>query len=76
MKQFFYNECTVIISNDGGMLHLSISHPLRNPTWEEIRNVRYKFLPDEKTFAMLLPPKNEYVNVHQYCFHLWELRDN
>jgi hypothetical protein len=53
--------------------HLSISHPTRNPTWEEIRDARYELLPDACTVGMLLPPKAEYVNVHPYCFHLHEV---
>ena len=50
--------------------HLSISHPTRNPRWEEIAMARYDLLPDEVTMAMYLPPRDEYVNVHRYCFHL------
>ena len=55
--------------------HLSISHPHRYPTWEEIKRARYDLLPDAVTMAMLLPPKSEYVNVHSNCFHLHEWRE-
>ena len=65
----------------GPTWHLSISHrtneehpqPARYPTWEEIKDARYQFVPDGLTMAMLLPPKAEYVNVHETCFHLWEI---
>lgn len=72
---------TVLISRDDGFLHMSISHridtrqgpkPGRYPTWDEIKEARYKFCPDEVTMAMYLPPKSEYVNVHETTFHLWE----
>lgn len=53
--------------------HMSISHASRNPTWEEIRDARYEFIPNHVTMAMLLPPKEEYVNVHKYCFHLHQI---
>lgn len=59
--------------------HLSISHrrddltPGRYPTWDEIRDARDQFIPDEVTVALLLPPKAEYVNVHRTTFHLWEV---
>lgn len=61
--------------------HLSISHrrsdgtrlPGRYPTWDEITDARYRFCPDHLTMAMLLPPKDEYVNVHATTFHLWEI---
>jgi len=53
--------------------HLSLSHPTRYPTWNEIRDARYALLPDNCTMAMLLPPKGEYVNMHPNCFHLHEM---
>lgn len=61
--------------------HLSISHrtsgarpqPGRYPTWDEIRDARQRFIPDEVTVAMLLPPEAEYVNVHATTFHLWQI---
>lgn len=61
--------------------HLSISHrtsdgrkaPGRYPTWDEIKDARYRFGPLDKTLAMLLPPQDEYVNVHATTFHLWEV---
>ena len=59
----------------GGSLrwHLSVSHNKRNPTWEEIRDLRYLLVPDEAMMAMILPSREEYVNVHKYCFHLYEI---
>lgn len=68
------NGCNVCITDDGeGIgLHLSISHPSPYPTWDEIKEAREKFLPDELTFAMLFPPKAEYVNLHKNCFHLYQ----
>jgi hypothetical protein len=53
--------------------HLSISTPNRNPTWEEIKAARYDFCPHDVTMAMILPPTKEYVNVHNFCFHLYQI---
>lgn len=61
--------------------HLSISHrtndnparPGRYPTWDEIQEARERFIPDEVTVAMYLPPKAEWINVHRTTFHLWEV---
>lgn len=53
--------------------HLSISHPHRWPTWEEILEARETLLPLGLTFAQILPPASEYVNIHPNCFHLWEI---
>lgn len=78
---FRLRSCKVFVTQDkagknGGLLwHLSISHPHRYPKWDEIRDARYKFLPTDLTFGMLLPPPEEYVNVHPNCFHLWEITD-
>lgn len=55
--------------------HVSISHPARYPTWDEIADARYALVPDEVTMAMLLPPRAEYVNAHDRCFHLWQIDD-
>jgi hypothetical protein len=55
--------------------HLSISHPDRYPTWDEIADVRYELVPDAITMAMLLPPRGQYVNVHERTFHLWQIDD-
>ena len=55
--------------------HLSIAHRHRYPTWDEIADVRYELVPDEVTMAMLLPPLGQYVNEHEFCFHLWQIDD-
>lgn len=70
-------------SNDRSQFlwHLSISHrtneatpqPGRYPTWDEIAEARYRFVPDDVTVAMLLPPRSEYVNAHATTFHLWQV---
>jgi hypothetical protein len=61
--------------------HLSISHrtnqlrpkPGRYPHWDEIADARYRFVPDDVTMAMILPPSTEYVNLHNTVFHLHEI---
>ena len=58
-----------------GRWHLSISHPLRYPKWDEIVDARYTLVPDHLTMMMYLPPMSEYVNVHKNCFHLHESRE-
>jgi len=67
-------QLRVLIAWDvGAGWHLSISHPTRYPTWDDIKAARYDLLPDECTMAMLLPPSGEYINVHPNCFHLHEV---
>ena len=61
--------------------HMSISHVGKNgkptrrlPYWEEIRDARYEFIPDEFHMVMILPPKKEYVNLHPTTMHLHQER--
>lgn len=70
----------VLIGNEPMGLHMSISwrghsdrQASRYPTWDEIADARDTFLPDDRTFAMILPPASEYVAVHDTTFHLHEL---
>jgi hypothetical protein len=77
-KAYAKGELRIIVTRDlypaGGVRwHMSISHPTRYPTWDEIKEARYALLPDECTMGMLLPPKAQYVNVHKNCFHLHEI---
>ena len=68
-------------SFDAPRWHLSISHrtnahppqPGRLPTWEEIAEARYRFVPDEAQMALFLPPRAEYVNVHETTMQMWEV---
>lgn len=70
-----YGRCNVLITNENGRLHLSISTPTgeKPPTYEEIKQARYVLLPDNVYMAMIFPPKAEFVNLHLNCFHLFEL---
>lgn len=70
---FKMDNCAVIVSIDAGKWHLSISKKNESPSYDEIKKARYKFLPDNIYAAQIFPPKNEFVNIHQYCHHLWEL---
>ena len=73
---------SVIVGKEPKGRHLSISHrtnemrprPGRYPTWDEIADARYRFVPDEVTMAFLLPPRGEYVNLHATTFHLHQVQ--
>lgn len=64
---------TIIITQDAGLWHLSMSYQNRLPTYDELKKARYQYLPECKNVAQIFPPKNEFVNIHEYCLHLWEL---
>lgn len=74
-RAFHLGDCLVIVGHSKNGWHLSISHPTRYPTWDEIKEARYRLTPHNVTMAMILPPRAEYVNLHENCFHLWEIED-
>lgn len=39
----------------------------------QLKEIRYEFLPNDIHVAQIFPPREEFVNVHQNCFHLWEI---
>lgn len=59
--------------------HLSVSFRdhrgalTRYPSWDELADARYTLLPDDVTVALVLPPPDEYVALHDTTFHLHEL---
>jgi hypothetical protein len=82
---YVMGECAVIVAREPATprvyrWHLSISHPSRYPTWDEIKTARYSIpeLADVPLMAQLLPiveGDEEWVNAHDNCFHLHEVID-
>lgn len=70
------NALRVVCSSDktlhGQLLHVSISHQGHLPSWREIREARALFFPDDIDVMMVLPKAADYVNLHQFTFHLWQ----
>jgi hypothetical protein len=73
MKLFNHNGVSCILSKDGGKWHLSMSCPDRLPTYEEMKEIRYKYLPTVAYMAQIFPPLEEFVNVHPFTLHLWQV---
>ena len=65
---------TIFRAQELGSWHLSIAHPHRNPSWKELHDTRYDLVPDDVYMALILPPSRQYVNLHEHCFHLWEVK--
>jgi hypothetical protein len=69
----------VIVGLEPAGWHLSISfmdnrnRPSRYPRWDEIAEARYRFVPNDVTMAMILPPPGEYVAIHDTTFHLHQI---
>jgi hypothetical protein len=72
-RAYQFGECTVMVGIEQRRWHMSIAHRKRYPTWDEIRDARYRFIPPDINVGMLLPPPENDVNIHQNCFHLCQL---
>lgn len=69
-------ECLCILSVEENGWHMSISCKDRYPNWDEIKSAWYEEVPGAKykIGAMYFPPINEYVNVMENCFHIYEVK--
>jgi hypothetical protein len=70
---YIMGACRIIVGLAPDGWHLSISCVSRYPTWDEVAKARYELIPDGVTMAMLLPPRDQYVNLMNFCLHLWQL---
>lgn len=57
----------------GKLLHLSVSYANKLPTWDDLRLVRAGFFRDDIDAMMVMPQEKDYINTHQFTFHLWEI---
>ena len=60
-----------IFSVADGWEHLSVSTPTRCPTWEEMQFMKEVFWKDNEVCYQLHPAKENYINNHPYCLHIW-----
>ena len=66
---------TVSTERDGReWIHVSVAHPRRLPTWDELREIRDHVIGDREAYQVL-PPRDRYVNVHPNCLHLFACLD-
>src|SRR4051812_11792584 len=75
VREYRLGECSVVVTREFSRWHLSIAHPKRYPSWDEVAEARYNALPAELWMAMILPPPSKYINVHPYCFQMIETTD-
>ena len=61
-----------IFSEACGFEHLSVSTPVRCPTWEEMCKMKEIFWRDDEVCMQLHPKKEDYVSNHNYCLHIWK----
>lgn len=62
------------IPNGGDRWHISVTAQGRVPKWAELADCAHELRPGV-VFVLGLPPKSWWINVHEYCLHLYETRD-
>ena len=56
-------------------LHVSVSRKSWTPTHEDMARVKRDFIGDDRYAYSIWPPKENYVNIHSHCLHLWARMD-
>jgi hypothetical protein len=67
------NQKVNVIASDGaGWEHVSVSRTDRIPTWNEMCEIKYIFWGDDDCVVQYHPAKEDYINCHPNCLHLWK----
>lgn len=64
-------QVRVIASDGAGWEHVSVSRKDRCPTWEEMCQIKDMFWDEDDCVVQYHPPKEDWVNNHPNCLHLW-----
>lgn len=69
-----YKGKHIFINKENGLWHLSVSanHTLG---YYELKEIRYRFMPNNMNVAQIFPPREDFVNLHENCFHLFQISD-
>lgn len=68
------NTMLICMASDGaGWEHVSVScwHKKRVPSWEEMCFIKDLFWGDDEVVIQYHPRRQDYVNNHEYCLHMW-----
>jgi hypothetical protein len=52
-------------------IHVSASRATSHPTWEDLVKVKENFIGQHVDAVMVLPKREDHVNIHPHCFHWW-----
>lgn len=61
-----------IFSYQLGWEHLSVSMPNKTPSWDQMCRMKDIFWNDDETCVQFHPKKEDYVNNHPHCLHIWK----
>lgn len=60
-----------IVGDGLGWEHVSVSTQKRCPTWDEMCMVKDLFWDEDDIVVQYHPRKDEYVDCHPFCLHMW-----
>ena len=52
-------------------IHVSCARRDRLPSWDDLRLVKSTIITDARHAYSVMPTKEEYVNIHNFCLHLF-----
>lgn len=61
-----------IFSYQLGWEHLSVSMPNKTPSWEQMCIMKDIFWDEDEACVQFHPKKEDYVNMHSHCLHIWK----
>lgn len=62
---------SIIASNGDGWEHISVSSKYKIPSWSTMCKIKDLFFEENEVVMQIHPSKNDYINVHKNCLHLW-----
>lgn len=64
--------CSTAPFEDGReWLHVSLSREKRLPSWEDMKLAKSIFCADRRYAYQVFPPPEKFVNIHEFCLHLY-----
>lgn len=75
-ESYRFNGLVIIWSIDTELdgknwLHVSFSRKSRIPDYLDITRTKRDFIGDDRKAIMIFSEKENHVNLHPYCLHLW-----
>ncbi len=61
-----------IFSCQLGWEHLSVSMPNKTPNWDQMCRMKDIFWGEDEACVQYHPKKEDYVNNHEHCLHIWK----
>ena len=61
-----------IFSYQMGWEHLSVSMPNKTPSWDQMCMMKDIFWNEDEACIQYHPRKEDYVNNHKHCLHIWK----